>query len=121
MSKSDKWVSVKDRLPDEEEDVLILIKETEYYGKHRDRKKIYYWMFVGWHIDGKWATTYCFGYNYLDNAIEELYGTSALEVTHWRPLPHLPKFLKTKKGKCKDDCNDNCTKCWNQPLREGEE
>lgn len=34
-----KWISVKDRLPAEEEDVLVLIKETEHYGKHREKNK----------------------------------------------------------------------------------
>ena len=32
------WISVKDRLPDEEQDVLLLIREIEFYGRHLEKK-----------------------------------------------------------------------------------
>lgn len=89
-----KWISVKDRLPAEEEDVLVLIKETEHYGKHREKINVIYWIHTGWFIDGRWATTYCFGHNFVDDEMEEGRGTNILEVTHWKPLPKLPKSLR---------------------------
>lgn len=34
------WISVKDRLPDEEKDVLLLVREVERYGR-RGKKGTY--------------------------------------------------------------------------------
>lgn len=82
------WINVKDRLPDEEQDVLILIREIEFYGKHLDRRCIHRWVHTGWRVDGEWATTYCFGHKYVDDEIKE---RCEIKVTHWMPLPELPK------------------------------
>lgn len=45
------WISTADRLPEEEKDVLILVKETDntFGTGHPD---VCYWQFVGWMIDG---------------------------------------------------------------------
>lgn len=49
------WISTADRLPEEEKDVLILVKETDntFGTGHPD---VCYWQFVGWMIDGRWET-----------------------------------------------------------------
>ena len=84
------WISVEDRLPDEEEDVLILVREVEHYGMCKEKTEVYHWIFTGWHIDGVWATTYCHGYKMIeDENKEQPYCEHT--VTHWMPLPELPK------------------------------
>lgn len=35
------WISVEERLPNEEEDVLVLVREVEHYGKHLEKRKVY--------------------------------------------------------------------------------
>ena len=57
-----KWISVKDRLPEDDDDVLILI-----YGKV---------IGVGYRINGKWKS---------------LSKAKAPVVTHWMSLPEPPK------------------------------
>lgn len=81
------WISVKDRLPEEETDVLILVKETDntFGTGHPD---VCYWQFVGWMIDGRWETVYCHGNRAI--AEENARGGSVHEVTHWMPLPEPP-------------------------------
>lgn len=77
--------------------------------------------------------------------LEMLYPEQAIELIQQWSDEHpqktfLTKFLKhypntlldddgTPKGVClyalglinKDDCNNNCVKCWNQPVKDGEE
>ncbi len=84
------WISVKERLPNEEDDVLILIREIEHYGRHHEKRKVYYWQFVGWRVDEKWATTYCHGFRYIDDENEKE-PRCEHEVTHWMPLPEPPE------------------------------
>ena len=84
------WVSVKDRLPKEEDDVLVLIREIEHYGRHKEKRNVYHWIFTGWFIDGVWATTYCHGYKKIETENEE-YPNCEHTVTHWMPLPEPPK------------------------------
>lgn len=82
------WISVKDRLPDEEELVLILVKEIPHYGRYRG--KVYYCVYVGWIVRGRWATIYCGGSQLVeDENKREPYCEH--EVTHWMPLPAPPK------------------------------
>lgn len=90
---ANEWISVKEKMPDEEQDVLLLIQEIEFYGRHLEKRKVYYWIHTGWYIDGKWATTYCFGHKYID---EEVSDRCELRVTHWMPFPVLPN--KNKEG-----------------------
>ncbi len=84
------WISVKERLPNEEDDVLILVREIEHYGRHHEKRKVYYWQFVGWRVDEKWATTYCHGFRYIDDENEKE-PRCEHEVTHWMPLPKPPE------------------------------
>lgn len=82
------WISTADRLPEEEKDVLILVKETDntFGTGHPD---VCYWQFVGWMIDGRWETVYCHGNRAISD--ENARGNSVHQVTHWMPLPDLPK------------------------------
>ncbi len=84
------WISVKDRLPKEDADVILLVREVEHYGRHDEKRKTYYWIFTGWHIDGEWATIYCHGYRKIADENEK-YPLSEHTVTHWMPLPEPPE------------------------------
>lgn len=84
------WISVKERLPNEEDDVLILVREIEHYGRHHEKRNVYYWQYVGWRVDEKWATTYCHGFRYIDDENEKD-PRCEHEVTHWMPLPEPPE------------------------------
>lgn len=87
-AKKNRWISVKDKLPDEEEDVLLLVREVEHYGRHAEKRNVYHWVFTGWHVDDEWATTYCHGYKRIK---EENKKSTYCEhtVTHWMPLPDI--------------------------------
>lgn len=61
--QSSKWISVEERLPEEEVQVLV-------YGR--------IFMDIGWILDGKWKSEYINAYD--DD-----------EITHWMPLPEPPK------------------------------
>ena len=84
------WISVKDRLPNDEKSVLVLIKEVEKYGIYKEKTDVCHWIFIGWHIDGEWATTYCNGYKLIADENKETSNITYV-VTHWMPLPELPK------------------------------
>ena len=81
------WISVLDRLPEEETDVLILVKETDNTAG-ADRPDVAWWQFVGWLVDGEWQSVYCHGKRAI--AEENARGGSVHEVTHWMPLPGRP-------------------------------
>ena len=104
---ANEWISVKDRLPDEEQDVLILIREIEFFGKHKEKREAYHWIHTGWFVDGEWATTYCFGHKYIT---EEINDRSELAVTHWMPLPELPRE-DNKASESTTESNENCPYC----------
>ena len=106
------WISVKERLPNEEDDVLILVREIEHYGRHHEKRNVYHWQFVGWHVDEKWATTYCHGFRYIDDENEKE-PRCEHEVTHWMPLPEPPE--EEVHTRYKEDCISR------SELLEGEE
>ena len=88
-----KWISVKDRLPEDVQDVLVLVEETEVYGKHAERKHKWYNICVGYYDSGAWLTS-CFGCKYISEVNEEMEARgdkSRVRVTHWMPLPDPPK------------------------------
>ena len=85
-----KWISVKDRLPDDLEEVLILVKETEFYGQHRELTKSYFCQYVGCVDDGEWFTVWCHGHRYIKDTAKEPCADK-LEVTHWMQLPEPPE------------------------------
>ncbi len=85
------WISVKDRLPDEEQDVYILVREVEHYGERLEGRKVYRSVYTGWLIDGEWATYYCHGHKYLKETEAETNGREEYTVTHWMPFGELPE------------------------------
>lgn len=60
------WISVKDRLPDNGKEVLILNNDKDIY--------------LGMYVDEAKSFFFDFGMEY-----------HKIEVTHWRPLPEPPK------------------------------
>ena len=86
------WISTADRLPEEFEPVLILVR-AEYRaingtGKMRSVSHCIYtgWRRVTYGDDSLWTTT-CFDE---ENAIRDSFGFQMV-VTHWMPLPEPPK------------------------------
>lgn len=84
------WISVKDRLPDEEAEVLLCTEEIETYGRHGEKKKLYRNVYFGGYDGCEWYTSYCHGCEYIYK-MNEKYPSEHIEVTHWMPLPELPK------------------------------
>lgn len=82
------WISVNDKLPDEEQDVLVLVREIEFYGRHKEKREVWRSIYTGWHVDGEWATTYVFGHKHIQMEEDD---RCELTVTHWMPLPELPE------------------------------
>lgn len=89
-SAQPKWISVEERLPDDLEEVLILVKETEFYGQYKEFSKSYFCQYIGCVDDGEWFTVWCHGHRYIKNTAKEPYADK-FEVTHWMPLPEPPK------------------------------
>ena len=85
-----KWISVEERLPDDIEEVLILVKETEFYGQYKELSKSYFCQYIGCVDDGEWFTVWCHGHRYIKDTAKEPCADK-LEVTHWMPLPEGPK------------------------------
>lgn len=84
------WISVKDRLPEPEQEVLLCTREIETYGKHNEKKKIYRNIYIGY-LDGhEWITFYCYGCEYIFR-MNEKFPNETIEVTHWMPIPEPPK------------------------------
>lgn len=85
------WISVKDRLPDAEQDVLLFTETIETYGKHNEKKTMYHNIYYGYCDSGKWLTSYCHGCEYIEKMNEE-YPYEHIRVTHWMPLPEPPEM-----------------------------
>lgn len=84
------WISVKDRLPEPEQGVILCTREIETYGKHHEKKKIYRNIYIGYFDGDEWLTSYCHGCEYIFR-MNEKYPNETIEVTHWMPLPEPPK------------------------------
>ena len=84
------WISVDDRLPEPEQYVILCTRETETYGKHHEKKKIYRNIYMGYFDGNEWLTSYCHGCEYIFR-MNEKYPNETIEVTHWMPIPKPPK------------------------------
>lgn len=84
------WISVKDKLPEDDQEVILCTRETETYGKHREKKKIYKNIYIGYFDGYEWLTSYCHGCEYIFR-MNEKYPNETIEVTHWMPLPEPKK------------------------------
>ena len=88
-----RWISVKERLPEGEDPVLILVKETEHYGLNKDKSKVYHCQYLAYWDDEEWYTTWCNGCRKISDTAKEPYEDD-YEVTHWMPLPEPPEEEK---------------------------
>ena len=84
------WISVNDRLPDTDQDVILYTREIETYGKHHEKKKIYRNIYKGYFDGEEWLTSYCHGCEYIFR-MNEKYPNETIEVTHWMPIPKPPE------------------------------
>ena len=84
------WISVKDRLPEPEQGVILCTREIETYGNHNEKKKIYRNIYMGYFDGDEWLTSYCHGCEYIFR-MNEKYPNETIEVTHWMPLPQPAK------------------------------
>ena len=85
-----KWISVEERLPEGEDPVLILVKETEHYGLNKEKRKVYFCQYLAYWDGDEWFTAWCNGCRKISDTAKEPYADD-YEVTHWMPLPEPPK------------------------------
>lgn len=83
------WISVKDRLPEDDQEVILCTREIETYGRHCEKKKIYRNIYCGYFDGYEWLTSYCHGCEYIFR-MNEKYPKETIEVTHWMPLHEPP-------------------------------
>lgn len=86
------WISVKDRLPDDDEDVNLRVRFTWVINGMKKMKYVMAfvgnWQPYGWCINNLSRT----GYEELEERTQELKGVEIIrEVTHWAPLPPDPQ------------------------------
>lgn len=84
------WVSVEEQKPAEEDNVVILVRSIEHYGKHKELRAIYRDVYAGYLIDDDWCTYYCHGYKNVREEAER-FADEEYAVTHWMPLPDAPE------------------------------
>jgi len=75
-SKQSPWISVEDKLPEEKQPVLV----ANYF---KSARKPYYEYYMGFYRDGEWCACTCVDENGEDYILTD--------VTHWMPIPELPK------------------------------
>ena len=92
-AQAPKWISVEERLPGTEDPVLILVKETEHYGLHKEKSKVYYCQYLAYWDDDEWYTSWCNGCRKISDTAKEP-NADEYEVTHWMPLPEPPEEEK---------------------------
>jgi hypothetical protein len=85
------WISVKDKLPEDDEDVILLLREVERYGLHKEKAKTYYFVYHGSYDGERWYTNWCHGCKYIEDANAK-YPDETYTVTHWMPEPELPRM-----------------------------
>jgi len=85
-----RWISVEEKLPEGEDPVLILVKETEHYGLNKEKSKVYYCQYLAYWDDEEWYTTWCNGCRKISDTANEP-NADDYEVTYWMPLPEPPK------------------------------
>ena len=88
-----RWISVEERLPEGEDPVLILVKETEHYGLNKDKSKVYHCQYLAYWDDEEWYTTWCNGCRKISDTANEP-NADDYEVTHWMPQPEPPEEEK---------------------------
>jgi hypothetical protein len=89
-----KWISVNERLPDMEldnlndpvDDVLIVFQRTTTKCNHCGHLDGDYFYGIGYVIHEEWKLT-----ELLENNCLPLDYEDQIKVTHWMPLPELPK------------------------------
>lgn len=100
-----KWISVKDRLPEEDRDVLALYKQKESDIRLLSYKSYNSSMMVSYmYEDFVWDELLCQAVN-----TGELKWNTWEEVTHWMPLPSGPK-KDQESAKEKTSCD------WNKSM-----
>lgn len=80
------WISVKDKMPEEDDDVIILCREIEHYGIHKEKRKSYRFTYHGGYDGERWYTNWCHGCRYIEDTNNE-YPNEEITVTHWYPIP----------------------------------
>lgn len=66
------WISVKDRLPDDNKTVLLWFGGYYAVAVMRNGK---WWHCTGWQTDGGWS------------ALDEISDIATMYITHWMPIP----------------------------------
>lgn len=104
-ANAERWISVEDALPNNQQTVLI--SYTTHWGKRA--------VTIGWHTKAKClesgnfesevddeydeeSDTYYMKEQWVDESIESEYHYSISNVTHWMPLPNTPSIDEARKG-----------------------
>ena len=102
-NRNPQWISVKDGLPEnEEDDVLIYCRETEHYGLHKEKRKVYHAIYKGAYDGDRWYTSWCYGCKYIEDVNVE-WPDEEISVTHWMPLPEPPAEAALKEQEAQHD------------------
>lgn len=79
------WISVRDRLPEDEQEVLVIAHGWDgrlvYVGSHKRVEVQKSWLTGITNKSSEWSL---WGWSYLKEPM----------VTHWMPMPELPKEVK---------------------------